>query len=274
MTATTTFLAAIASLRRVTDNPIFVGVMWTALSVAAVRTALAWRSGYLRLAWLGVTRRKIRFSASALLRLRDASGYLLIETPARGEAAPYWGPLGGVIKYSGSAARQFAELGVKDSTTPSTSDDDMTHDLRVVVAGRNIHGFLSWFDKDRDRESSEYALRRELQEELCSVGMPDAATVAAGMVFDEVRCARRLFKDPADPFLYHYRRFFVLEPNDPRQVDELVRLVKGAHDPRLDFVPEEAIRRGRYAQRNVGAHTLSFFERNLTHARGDEPLSV
>lgn len=269
-----TMLAAIASVRRVTDNPIFVGVVWSALVVAATQTWSAWRNGFLRIVWLGVTRRNIRFSASALLRLRDGAGYLLIETPARGEAAPYWGPLGGVIKYKEGAANRFADLGVRDSTTPSTSDDDMTLDLRVVIAGRNIHRFLHWFKKDRDRESSEKALRRELREELCSVGMPDAAAVAADMAFDEVRCARRLFKDPADPFLYHYRRFFVLEPNDPREVDEFVRLVKAAHDPRLEFVPEEAIRRGRYAQRNVGAHTLSFFQQNLTHTRSDEPLPV
>ena len=137
--------------KRLWDNP-------------AVQQFLVWRWW----AWRYRKVEKIRFSISALIRIRVDDQYLLVKNR---EFSKYQ-PVGGVLKYYPSAESTLNDLGfLQDSMFKPNRMN--RRDLRVQVPGKNLAAFLTWFDGNRDREDSP---EREFREELFSSGILDAET--------------------------------------------------------------------------------------------------
>ena len=109
----------------------------------------------------------IRFSASALLRVRSVDNedqFLLVRGGPRSD--PYWGPVGGVLKYFPSRTqRKFDEMRIRLHRTGDTGNG-MTNDLRLLIPSKNIFKFLKWYRTDQGRESIDQAILREMVEEL------------------------------------------------------------------------------------------------------------
>ena len=121
--------------------------------------------------WLSVRNwnQNVRVSISVLYRIEIEGEYLLVPSarfPGRFQ------PVGGVLKAYGSGVSELRRLGVRDDdVVPIDSVSD--GDLRVRVPGRNLVGFLRWYDSGLGRELSGW---REFQEELVSTGILQQAT--------------------------------------------------------------------------------------------------
>jgi hypothetical protein len=150
----------------------------------------------------------IRFSSSSILRVQDGDRFLLIVTPTRGTSVPYWGPLGGVMKFRSSSNASLREIGVQTDWLPG-DDEDMRFDLRVRMRGSQFSKFMRWFWKGEGRETPTECLCRELKEELGELGEQALVDLIDGIEL-EVSTLRHtpLFRQDE---LIHYRTFYVCD---------------------------------------------------------------
>jgi hypothetical protein len=126
---------------------------------------------------------RLRVSVTALLRIKDDDGYILMQHPFRPDA---YGPPGGVFKYT-SAARTALDAVEFVEHRPAGREATMSRDLRGFVPARHGLGFMRWFDGGADRESGPECLHRELREELAEAGHPQLMPLAENLRFRKVR---------------------------------------------------------------------------------------
>lgn len=108
--------------------------------------------------FLGIGKKKIRFSISYLYGIKINGKNLLI----KGNRKEQYQPVGGVFKYYSSAKEYFQKYGVfSDDNIPIDKDSKM--DLRVKVNASNAYKFFEWFNSKKNREIS---IIREFREEL------------------------------------------------------------------------------------------------------------
>lgn len=230
----------------------------------------------------------VRFSSSSLLRIPDGHGnQVLILTPERGHAE-YLGPIGGVVKYRPlECAGKFAAMEVRASAGRSLDvpGDDLHFDLRVRCPRRTFLRFMKWYFGGEGRETALDALRREVREELSadpsiSVGLLELANTCS---FSPVHVSVKAFRANDDRKLMHYRLFNVFdlvgdahgERFRQRMVDVAVQggtsLAMATHAQILEGTGTSKVG-GATRPVRIGAHTISFFKKNLYAAREDEPL--
>ncbi len=109
----------------------------------------------------------VRYSNSALLRIRVDDKYLLVKNR-------HWGkyqPVGGVLKRLPHSERTLCELGVRDDNMFS-HDEINRDDLRVHVPARSVAKFLNWYASGIGRELEPW---REFYEELVRPGLLPSA---------------------------------------------------------------------------------------------------
>lgn len=107
----------------------------------------------------------VRFSISALVRVRVDGRYLLVKN----RKWDRFQPVGGVLKRSSGAKAALDEFRVLDDDMLPI-DDISRGDLRVRVPGKRIPKFLKWYDSARSREDDP---KREFKEELFDTGILD-----------------------------------------------------------------------------------------------------
>ncbi|MEX2382844.1 MAG: hypothetical protein WD490_10700 [Opitutales bacterium] len=115
--------------------------------------------------WWSCRHRKelVRFSISALVRIKVDDKYLLVKN----RKWPKYQPVGGVLQVYQGGKSTLQDLGVlSDNMLPI--DDINREDLRVQVPGKNIAKFLEWYDSARNRENDPH---REFREELFQTGI-------------------------------------------------------------------------------------------------------
>jgi hypothetical protein len=195
----------------------------------------------------------IRFSASALVRFQVGDDFALVVTPARGEALPYWGPLGGVIKFKSSALSRLYDLEVATDWL-AASGEDMERDLRVKMCGRRFWRFMHWYWIGKGRESPSEAACRELKEELEEVCLDQLAQQVDRLEFDLV-CTRStsLFRQDG---IVHYRIFYVLDAVGSHAGAFLEELRDNIAPGKLELVSTADIERGAHDGVNVGGHSV------------------
>jgi SMODS-associated NUDIX domain len=203
-------------------------------------------------------RRIVRFSASAILHVCRGSERLLAVTPQRGDAAPYWAPLGGVLKYR-SDAQGFLQQAEIQQHISAAALDDMARDLRVVMPARAFFRFLRWFRSGDGRESPTEALCREMKEELREYGLPDLASRVEGLEARVVKLrATRVLRDTAQKDLYHYRLFYVCELIGDKASAFVADLLDSTKDG-FELVPDRSICAGEHHGVAVGSHSVFLF---------------
>lgn len=109
-------------------------------------------------------KKDIRLSLSYLFRIKVDNSYLLVKSSHR----DYYQPVGGVYKTLPGSERIFEELKVKSDRLIETEKGIAKGDLRVYVKGKNVLGFLKWYNSKEDREISPW---REFCEELIPTGI-------------------------------------------------------------------------------------------------------
>jgi 8-oxo-dGTP pyrophosphatase MutT (NUDIX family) len=197
-------------------------------------------------------RQTVRFSASALLRVRHGDGYVLVVTPQRGESPAYWGPPGGVLKCHGADLGQLYALDVVPDWLASHGDD-MDRDLRLKMPGARFWRFMRWYWNGAGRESPGDALRRELKEELGELGLNDLVGRVEKLEFKICPAkSTGLFQQDE---IFHFRLFYVLDLVGPAAADFADALIASRQPDLLDVIPEVAIRSGRCDGMAVGGHS-------------------
>jgi hypothetical protein len=121
---------------------------------------------------LGRYRKDIRVSCAYLFRIKVRDEYLLI----RGNNIEQYQPVGGVYKYFDSFKSKKEELEIVDETKDNFYEEN---DLRVVIRGKYLTKFLSWFDSRKNREIS---VVRELLEELGTTEANDIELIKSAHV--------------------------------------------------------------------------------------------
>jgi hypothetical protein len=182
----------------------------------------------------GRSRRTVRVSFSALLRVRDDDRYLLFHSPSRPGS---FGPPGGVFKYFEPAVATLEQLRFRADRVEARGEI-MREDLRGFIPAASVRGFVRWFDSGAYREDSAECLHRELVEELGEIGFPDLAPEARELTFTLVSATLEgPHEVPGKPYR-QLRRF---------EVHDLVatagaaarlrrRLVELGRDPAVDTV--------------------------------------
>jgi hypothetical protein len=105
----------------------------------------------------------VRFSISALVRIRVDDRYLLVKNRKWDK----FQPVGGVLKYHIEAGIVMNNCGMRPDSM-FKPDEVNDRDLRVQIPGEKIPDFLAWFDQRMGREESP---NREFVEELFSTGV-------------------------------------------------------------------------------------------------------
>ena len=102
--------------------------------------------------------KRVRISISYLYRINIDGRYLLV----KGSRFDQYQPVGGVYKTHRSfdAIRQQFNVLTDQLLTP---DPVSENDLRVRIRGRNLYGFVQWFESGHNREAD---CLREFREEL------------------------------------------------------------------------------------------------------------
>ena len=119
-----------------------------------------------RLWWQTIHRnQQVRFSISALVRIKLADQYLLV----RGNRVRKFQPVGGVLKFLPSARNDLERCGMQDDIL-YPPDEINKDDLRVMISGRRLCRFLDWYESGLGREQSPW---REFWEELVRPGYLD-----------------------------------------------------------------------------------------------------
>jgi SMODS-associated NUDIX domain len=134
---------------------------------------------------LFLRRCRIRVSCACLLRIVDESGqYLLAQTRLRRET---FGPFGGAFKYFENARAHFDRFGFEPQVMNQMNGPGIKHDLRGFLWGSSVASFMRWFRRGTERESDSECLKRELQEELAEVALPELVPTVEGLEFAFVR---------------------------------------------------------------------------------------
>lgn len=231
-----------------------------------------------------LSKRPVRFSATAMLDCpsRNGDGVVLVRSRAGSGDTAYWGPLGGVIKYSTEADAEFRRRNVYPARDRSASDR-FGRDLRVFVPGRQLLGFLAWFRKDEGREHFQTALQRELAEELIvSLPKPDdvddvawdrfKSSTGLALRYSQFDIAQRgramqMFRDGD---VWHVRFFFVCRGHGDAY-ESLRICIEQAEGEFVATVPRRAVDAGVFRGTPVGAHTQLLFADGVT--RRHEPIT-
>ena len=110
----------------------------------------------------------VRYSISALLRIKIDDKYLLVKNR-------HWGkyqPVGGVLKRFPHSEHTLCKLGIRDDNMFS-QDEINRGDLRIQLPASNITKFLDWYASGIGRELEPW---REFYEELVRPGLLQSAT--------------------------------------------------------------------------------------------------
>ena len=106
--------------------------------------------------------RRIRFSISALVRVRVDDQFLLV----RGYRIERFQPVGGVLKYYPTALPELMACGLEPDVLYER-DEVNENDLRIVVRADRLCRFLKWYESGKGREHSPW---REFYRELIVAG--------------------------------------------------------------------------------------------------------
>jgi hypothetical protein len=192
----------------------------------------------------------IRVSIAALLRVRaDNQAHLvLVDT-----GGPVIGPLGGALAYYPAAGPLLADLDWRPEREP---DDAGLVDLRGRLPVRSFPAFVAWLNSERDRESAEAGLRREITEELHETGHGALAEHVATARLAHLRTVTEEPEPVAAGFL-QTRRFEIYDllagGREPALLrDQLVALTADPAVPTVLAVSEADIAAGRVGSARIG----------------------
>lgn len=201
-----------------------------------ITESLLQNARWLRVGWYSVRYRnqRVRMSIAYLYRIKLEDKYMLI----KGKRFDSYIPVGGVYKFSPSALETLDKLKVlTDDLVPV--DVASKNDLRVRVPGKNLIGFLRWFESGEARETSPW---REFWEELVQDGIVSSA--AFPWIFER-RIRRHFqpirFSDFAQCMELQIADIYELQPT-VEQANELEALRERGH-PSILWANEEQIRR-------------------------------
>ncbi len=137
-------------------------------------------------------------------------------------------------------------------------------DLRGLVEGHYIPDLYDWYASNtHERESSEVALRRELREELFTIGLNESSAFTDNLTFRSVRCVSELSDVHGLPYDFQYRHFTILElepglPTTASFTDQLAVEVGRTAD--LVLASADEITRGRTRKGDrIGPYSAYFF---------------
>jgi SMODS-associated NUDIX domain len=159
--------------------------LFTSALIALLGLAF-YQRGVLKIAvgYLTVHRhRTVRVSMSALIKITQDDRYLLVKSNLYPE---FFGPFGGVYKYDKEALERLGQLRFVPQSA-QTSSGDLVGDLRGFIEAPKFLTFVTWFKSGKDREDSDYCLRRELCEELKEIGLDDLISLVGKLRFKFVR---------------------------------------------------------------------------------------
>lgn len=212
----------------------------------------------------------MRVAFSALLRLKEGDRFILVRNLHRRET---FCPFGGVYKYVDAAQKHFDKLEFRPQVVGPRRD--MEGDLQGFLPRHNAGSLVRWFWSERDRESSQECLYRELKEELREANITNSAKIPEQRHF---KLVRRILDGPRRVPGEHYRQFRVFEifdiNNPNREVraltKTLVKAVRG-RSTHLILATSEEIKRGRTRKGDVIGH-ISCYLIGRRRLRPDEPM--
>ncbi len=226
-------------------------IIWLALGSAVVVGLFRVATRPILIMTLRYPRSKIRFSTSALLRVKSGSGFVLTITPQRGESPPYWGPLGGVVKCRHHALDKIHLLDVQPDWLPDDSHD-MDHDLRVRMRGYRFLRFMYWYWRGKERESPTEAVARELKEELGELGLESLVAEVDSLEYSVCPVKSTFYREGE---LFHFRLFYVIDATGPSASRFEQQLLENLAPGKLALISEAAIKLGRDHGTSVGGHS-------------------
>lgn len=214
---------------------------------------------------------EIRIAFSAILRITEGSGYLLVRNLHQSET---FGPFGGVYKYYEDAIPHLDTLTFDPQVVGP--GDDMKHDLRGFLPRKNLPKLLRWYRSGTNRETHNDCLCRELREELKEVALLKTLRVPNDLHF---RLVRSVLEGPERVTGQPYTQFRIFEvydlfPTTSNIKRFIKRLLKAASEhPDLLVANTQEIRAGRARDGRILGHHCGYL---IWHKRirPDTPIFV
>jgi SMODS-associated NUDIX domain len=237
--------------------------------VYVVREQL-WKINFLKCKLINPSE-EMRVAFSAMLRITDGSGYLLVRNLHRPET---FGPFGGVYKYFEDAIPQLDNITFNPQIFGPS--DDMKQDLRGFLPRKNLPKLLRWYRSGNNRENYNDCLCRELKEELKEVALLKSVKPPNILHF---RLVRSVLEGPERVPGQTYTQFRIFEiydlfPTTSHIKRFIKRLLKEASEhPDLLTVTAQEIRTGRARDGGVIGHHCGYL---ISHKRlrPDTPMFV
>lgn len=214
---------------------------------------------------------EMRVAFSAILRITDGPGYLLVRNLHQSET---FCPFGGVYKYFEEALPQLDALNFHPQVVGP--GDDMRQDLRGFLPRKNLPKLLRWYRSGANRETHSDCLCRELKEELKEVSLYKTLKVPSTLHF---RLVRSVLEGPEHVPGQAYTQFRIFDVYDLSPTTSHIkrfvkRLMKVASEhPDLLIADADEIRAGRSRDGKVLGHHCCYF---IWHkrVRPDTPIFV
>ena len=210
-------------------------------------------------------KQKLRLSFSYLLKIYDEK-YFLIYNSLKNQ----YQPVGGVYKYDQQKmSDRFEDWTIERDT--ATNVENGEYDLRLFIYNRfKLRKFLTWFDRDEDRESDPW---REFHEELVSTGILDGKQFYYIDYSKKWVCQTGIFKDKYRNGQESLKVFHVYEMNWTNKLHlEAVQVLKTSHDERIIWVSADEIKQG-FVMHNDKKKIISTTARLLLN-KDEDPRAV
>lgn len=171
--------------------------------------------------------RTIRFAFAGALKLSYNGGWFLVRVRTSRHPDSF-SPIGGVIHHHHPRLWDEANI-IPDPEQTTFADGPRSdgEDLRGAIEGRYLPALCQWYRSDTDeRESVNAALRREITEELCSIGLRELCDAVVDLSLRTVRCVPELYEVYGLTYDFQYRHFTImeLEPGLPSSISFTQRL--------------------------------------------------
>ena len=202
---------------------------------------------------------RMRVSFSAILRISQGDQFLLAAMKAHRWA---FGPFGGVYHFYEGASELLHEC----EFTPKSNASN-PRDLRGFLPRRHFARLLRWFFSERDRESAEKCLQRELREELHEVGEDSFVRSVDTLHFRFVRSVIEPPRKVSGQDHLQFRCFHVYEVDtsfENSAAFATALLDRARNHPKMRVATTSEIVTGRLGNDLIGHHAEYLFNRKAS----------